>query len=205
METLKISLEGMISSDIDYYVSELKRENYNTFDCNSLMNAKAKSMQDMLGYKHQIDPRRFVFAKSMNTLLWYKKIEYCVNKQSKYVICGHSPYTYKNVYCDSLFEKNNYDPIEYDVYLNYYNELAWKPDVIIYLYYNQSLIYNANFKPFLYDVDAIQSFSQKYEYICDEINCNEHDILLYKINGMDQKENVLNSIKDIIEKVKELI
>lgn len=145
------------------------------------------------------DNARWGFTFNLNVLMTYNKWK-DNNFKAIYERC---PLSSKEVFSQLQFDDGKMTKYENDLYQEFYDKLAWEPDVVIYIRTPPTTCFtrmNSRGRecesgvPMLY----LESVHEKYERLCETINKNEN-IKLYVVDGEQDVETVYKHIMTIID------
>lgn len=130
-----ISLCGNIGSGKSTLVSNLNH-NQNVY---RVVQEPISEMNDLL-VKFYKDISKWAFHLQCKVLLLYNKIKSNQNKEMNYII-ERSPIESKYIFAEALYDSGDLTKIEYELYEEIYESLAWNPDMIIYVKVNPEICF----------------------------------------------------------------
>jgi deoxyadenosine/deoxycytidine kinase len=145
------------------------------------------------------DPQKWAFAFNLKVLCSYS--EWINNKFN--AIYERSPYTCRYVFTELQVEENQIHPLELKVFDKIFEQMSWKPDIIIYIKTNPEICYNrmttrgraCEEKVPLDYLIKLDKMHDKY------INNIKKTVNVYEIDGNNDEETVYNDVMKILVNV----
>lgn len=147
------------------------------------------------------DNARWGFTFNLNVLMTYNKWK-DNNFQAIYERC---PLASKEVFSQLQFDSGKMTKYENDLYQEFYDKLAWEPDVVIYIKTSPETCYkrmNTRGRECETEVPLsyLQDVDKKYEQLCNTIK-TKTDIKLYVVNGEAGIEQVYEDVMSIVNNI----
>jgi deoxyadenosine/deoxycytidine kinase len=151
------------------------------------------------------DMKKNSFGFQMRVLLSQIEQGKSFNLNNDIVISERSPLTNRYVFGEILFEDGDLQPLEYNLFNKYFDNFAWIPDIIIYIYVPPNICLERVLKrnrgsENLISLDYLEKLDNKY----DELLKN-HQNKVYRIDGTDSVEEINNQIINIINNFAKLL
>lgn len=149
------------------------------------------------------DNSRWGFTFNLQVLMTYHQWR---NNSFK-AIYERCPMSSKHVFSQLQYESNLMTDFENNLYQQYYDNLAWEPDVIIYINTSPEVCYqrmNSRGRECEANVplEYLQQVHNKYEDLCNYINernkNNKAAIKLFVVDGNQDIEQVYTQVSNII-------
>jgi deoxyadenosine/deoxycytidine kinase len=144
------------------------------------------------------DMKKNSFGFQMRVLLSQIQQGKSFNPNNDIIISERSPLTNRHVFSEILLEDGDLQNIEYDLFNKYFDNFAWIPDFIIYIYVPPNICLERVLKrnrgsENLIPLDYLEKLDKKY----DELLKN-HQNKVYRIDGTQSVEIINNQIINII-------
>lgn len=146
---------------------------------------------------------RWGFAFNLKVLMTYHQWR---NNQFK-AVYERCPMSSKCVFSELQYDNNLMTKFENDLYQQYYNNLAWEPDVIIYIRTPPKVCYdrmNSRARECESNVPLtyLEQVHEKYEQMCNTIKQKNKDnkiIQLFEVDGSQSCEEVYEQVFNTIK------
>lgn len=149
-----------------------------------------------------MDQKKFAFPFQMKVLLDFLYLDSNnVNKQPN--ITERSPLDSLNVFAKTMRNVNNISYMEYNLYKDYVDKIAWKPDIIIYIQTTPNECVR-RIKTRLRECESgidesyIENVHRAYETWMETEKKHKQ---VYFVDGMRNKESVTNDVLKILDTV----
>jgi thymidine kinase len=144
------------------------------------------------------DNSRWGFTFNLKVLMTYHQWR---NNSFK-AVYERCPLSSKCVFSQLQYENKLMTKFENDLYQQYYDSLAWEPEVVIYIRTPPEVCYermNSRARECESNVPLsyLQQVHQKYEELCDDIIHNKKQ-KLYVVDGIQSSEHVYEQVMNII-------
>ena len=155
-------------------------------------------MNDLL-VKYYNDLSKWAFHLQCKVLLLYNKMKNNFSKERSYIV-ERSPIESKYIFAQALFESGELTKIEYQLYEEIYESLAWNPDMIIYVQVSPEVCFErikqrsreceSNIS-----LEYITSLHNLYESFFEK---HKHVMNIFKIDGNQHENVVYNQCKNLL-------
>lgn len=138
-----------------------------------------------------IEPRRWAYPMQMKVLVDLSNIP-------DGVICERSPFTARHVFTKRLHKKGILTEIENRLYLEFYDQLAWKPDAIIWIDTPPEVCYQrlrqrARPGEQTITLQDLEEIDHGHRELFEQIS-----VPLFRVNGDQPEDQVVLEVKQVL-------
>lgn len=191
---VRVAIDGNIGCGKTFYLTKLQQAGYNVY------HEPVAQWANWLK-KYNSDMKRYALGFQLKIL--HDQIG-LPNPPGQINVYERSPYTLRHIFGDMLWHDGLFDADEYALHNSYVNDLAWKPDVIIYLFCDPKVCYDrlkeragrAVEGDTQLTLDYLKKIHIQHECVLDELQCH---IPIYKINSQEDPDTVYNNLLQVLQ------